>query len=117
LLSNCIPFFILSPKIPLQFFDRTRDIEEQEQLALREAEKNLETINPYVTKEIQALFDRLRDVYSDSKWNGNNIEILSEFVIEPPYDTVRFLEGKEGNLSGMDRVKKIVSKLFLHVVV
>jgi hypothetical protein len=78
---------------------------------MREAEKNLETINPNVPKEIQALFDRIKDVYSDSKWNGSNIEILNEFVIEPPYTEVGFL-GKNNNASGMERLKKIVRLCF-----
>jgi hypothetical protein len=84
-------------------------IEQQESNALRQSEKALEALNASVKGEIQALYDRLSSLYSLCRWVGNSIEILEEYIIDPPYDTVKVLPKKDG--TGLDRMKLIVGFL------
>jgi hypothetical protein len=83
-----------------------QNVQQQEDAALRSAEKSLDSINLNVKPEIQALYDRICSIYS-SRWRNDSIEILDEYLIEPPYDTVKIISNKEG--SGIDRIKKMVS--------
>lgn len=84
------------------------NIEQQELAALRAAERSLEGINFHVHGEIQALFDRISLVFNHCEWSaGNSIQILEEYVIDAPYDTVRVMAGKDG--SGLERIQMMVS--------
>jgi hypothetical protein len=79
--------------------------------ALKQAEKNLESLNKNVKPEIQLLYDRLSLIYTSCRWMGDSIEILEEYIIEPPYDLVKVLPNKDG--TGIDRMRKIVSFIYL----
>jgi hypothetical protein len=87
-----------------------QNLELQETHALKQAEKSLESLNKNVKPEIQLLYDRLSLIYTSCRWSGNNIEILEEYLIDPPYDTVKVLPGKDG--TGIDRMRKIVSHIY-----
>lgn len=71
------------------------DLENREQAALRQIEKNMENVNLSVSSDIQLIFDRFCTIYP-TKWKQNSIVILEEYIIEPPYETVKVLPGKEG---------------------
>lgn len=58
--------------------------------------------------EIQNLYDRLSLIYSSCRWIGESIEILEEYIVDPPYDKVAVLPGKDG--TGIERMRKIVSE-------
>jgi hypothetical protein len=87
-----------------------QNLELQETHALKQAEKSLESLNKNVKPEIQLLYDRLSLIYTSCRWSGNNIEILEEYLIDPPYDAVKVLPGKDG--TGIDRMRKIVSHIY-----
>mmetsp|Transcript_4662 Transcript_4662/g.5107 ORF Transcript_4662/g.5107 Transcript_4662/m.5107 type:complete len:159 (+) Transcript_4662:125-601(+) len=83
-----------------------QQLEVQEQNSLRQAEKSLESINQRVKPEIQNLYDRLSLIYSSCRWIGESIEILEEYIVDPPYDKVAVLPGKDG--TGIERMRKIL---------
>jgi hypothetical protein len=89
------------------------DIRQQEELALHAAEKSLDAINLEVPGEVQALYDRINLIFGNCSWRGKSIEVLSEYRINPPYDTVSVMTGKDG--SGLDRLAKFVS-FILHLI-
>lgn len=80
----------------------------KEQLALESAKKNIRAINNNVSKEIQAVFDKLSMMYQ-CEWKDNSIIIMEQFVINPPYESVTALPNKDSK--GIDRIIMIVSSL------
>jgi len=52
-----------------------------------EAEKALALVNIAVSSEVQTLFEKIARIYP-CKWEGVNMIILDDIVIEPPYDKV-----------------------------
>lgn len=92
----------------------TEDIRIQEEMALRNSEKLLEAINFRVSGEIQALYDRISLIYGNTCWKGMNIEVLEEYVIAPPYDSVAVMPGKDG--AGLERINKVVSKHYVYYI-
>ncbi len=90
-------------------------MESREQAALRQIEKSLENVNLEVSSDIQSIFDRFSSIYP-TKWAKNNsIEILEEYIIEPPYDTVKVLHGKEGK--ALARLASMVSHIISSISV
>lgn len=87
--------------------DRLDDIKKLESQALEKAEKSLEAINLSVSGDIQSLYDRISLLFPICRWKGNSIEVLEEYLIEPPYTNVVIVPGKEG--AGIERISNIVS--------
>lgn len=83
-------------------------IEKKEDAALRNAEMKISSLNMDVNIDIQTLFDKLHIIYRCS-WRGNSIILLEEYIIEPPYTSVKVLPGASGDAAALDRLSKIVS--------
>lgn len=84
----------------------------QEEHALRQAEKSLESLNHRVSGDIQALYDRMSKLFSNCVWKeDNSFLILDEYLVEPPnYDAVRIRPGRETSATaGLPRISKMVS--------
>mmetsp|Transcript_24479 Transcript_24479/g.40820 ORF Transcript_24479/g.40820 Transcript_24479/m.40820 type:complete len:157 (+) Transcript_24479:170-640(+) len=81
------------------------NIEKKEAAALKQAEKNIDSLNSNVSNDVQTLYDKISIIYPCS-WRNVSIVVLDEYVIEPPYEEVKVLEGCDG--TGIDRVKKIL---------
>lgn len=82
------------------------ECDQEESAALKIAEANLEFTNFSVGHDVQALFDRFNKFYK-CKWQDKSILILDEYIIQPPYETVQLLPGKDG--ASLERISKMVS--------
>lgn len=89
-------------------FYSLNSIEKKEDAALRAAETKISSLNMDVNIDIQTLFDKLHIIYRCS-WRGNSIILLEEYIIEPPYTSVKVLPGATGDAAALDRLSKIVS--------
>lgn len=83
----------------------TTNFAKKEMTALQSAIKSLNAINNNVSSEVQTLYDRLSFIYP-CLWRGNEIVVLEEFLIAPPYQVVQVLPDKDGK--GIDRVIKLL---------
>lgn len=89
----------------------TSELRSQEEHALRQAEKSLESLNHRVSGDIQALYDRMSKLFSNCVWkDDNSFLILDEYLVEPPnYDAVRIRPGREASATaGLPRISKMV---------
>lgn len=82
-------------------------------MAIKQAEKNISSLNKNVNSDIQILYERMSFMYP-CRWEGNSIVVLDEYIIHPPYDKVEVLENCEGG--GINRVILKVTPLFNIVV-
>jgi hypothetical protein len=99
-------------------YSSAEDLESREQAALKQIEKSLENMNLAVPSNVQAIFDYFSSIYNDTKWRQNSIEILGEYIIDPPYDTVKVLPGKAGSALGrMSSMVSVEISLFLSLSV
>jgi len=62
-----------------------------------------------VTPEAQKLFNTITKTISEVRWDKQNIIIMNEVTITPPY-TVEDCRGKDGSSKALQHVKKIVDK-------
>jgi hypothetical protein len=99
----------------LSSFLSVNELQQQEEIALRAAEKHLESINTRVKGEIQALYDRMSTLFTNCHWRNDDFLILDEYIIEAPlYNVVKVVPGMEtsSTASGLDRISKMVSFIF-----
>jgi len=82
------------------------NMEKREELAMRTAEKNLDSINKNVSPMVQTLFERVAWTFSDTKWVGNQIVILSNIIVDQPYKEARVQDG--GANTQLEFVQKIL---------
>ncbi len=87
----------------------TASLEKKEHASLKQAEKNMAALNKNVASHVQFLYDRMNS-YFPCRWENVNIIVLDEYIIEPPYESLKLLPGREG--SGLERVSKRVSRYF-----
>lgn len=80
----------------------------KEEIALRNAERKISTVNFNVGAEVQAMFDRIGSYYPVG-WAGESIIILDEYVVEPPYKKVEVLSKRDGSqIEAMNRMVKLL---------
>lgn len=68
-------------------------MEKREAAALAAAEKSLDSINLNVSPMQQNLFEKVASVFSATKWVGNQIVILDNVVVDPPYREAKIAGG------------------------
>lgn len=83
------------------------EVDRQEDTAFNTASKLINNTNFEVSNEIQSLFEKINIMYSSTVWKNNSIQIMDEYIIDPPYTNVTVLPNKDG--LALDRMQKIVS--------
>ncbi|XP_052798180.1 protein LSM12-like [Mya arenaria] len=75
---------------------------------IAEKKRQVNYIGVGVTPEGQKVFNAIVKTITDCRWVGENIVVMEEVTIEPPY-TLEACRGKDGS-KVLDHVKKIVQK-------
>eukprot|EP01038_Epipyxis_sp_PR26KG_P013568 gene13568-18208_t len=87
---------MLELKVPdVSLFPNSGSLEKKEAVALKQAEKSVASMNSSVSAVVQSLFDMMSSYYP-CVWSGNNIIVLNEYIIAPPYTIIVVMEDGQG---------------------
>mmetsp|Transcript_12435 Transcript_12435/g.18817 ORF Transcript_12435/g.18817 Transcript_12435/m.18817 type:complete len:158 (-) Transcript_12435:170-643(-) len=82
-------------------------LQKREQSSLESAEQSIAHINTGVSDKIQTLYDRLSFLFP-CRWEGNDIVILDQCVVKPPYCAENIVPNDMCSSAGLTRITKVL---------